>query len=361
MQYRTAAGELSTYVLDSLHGLFETLQYGKGAERIQNMQEKTKQLSISGADLKRGEAKNAAVTNLAVLLCDMLMLIVSALLYREGQLDFVGVCISTLALFSSFGPTVALAALGSTLQSTIAAGNRVLDILEETPQVEEQENGKNIAFTHAKVENVNFAYGEEQILQDISMDIPKGKLIGIVGKSGSGKSTLLKLLMRFWDVDSGKISLSDTEIGAINTKSLRENESYMTQETWLFQDTIRNNIRIANLDATDAQIEQAAKKASIHEFILQLPKGYDTEVGELGDTLSGGEKQRIGLARAFLHDAPFVLLDEPTGNLDSLNEAVILKSLCEEKKDKTVLLVSHRQSTLRMADTVYSVESGRIS
>lgn len=361
LEFRTAAGTLSSYVLDSLHGLSETLQFGQGQKRLEEMQAQTRVLSEHGKELKKGEAKNAAVTNLLVLLCDLLMLFVASLLYMKGAIDFAGVFIATLALFSSFGPTVALAALGSTLQNTIAAGNRVLDILEETPQVEEIENQKDITFEKANVQNVSFSYGDELILDNVSLEIPKGKIIGIVGRSGSGKSTLLKLLMRFWNVKEGKITISDTDIQNINTKSLRANESYMTQETWLFKDTIRNNIKIAKLDATDEEIIAAAKKASVHEFIEQLPQGYDTPVGELGDTLSGGEKQRIGLARAFLHDAPLVLLDEPTGNLDSLNEAVILKSLNEEKEDKTVLLVSHRQSTLRMADTVYSVEHGRMS
>lgn len=361
LKFRTAAGALSSYVLDSLHGLSETLQFGQGQKRLEAMQAQTRQLSEHEKELKKGEAKNAAVTNLIVLLCDLLMLFTASALYMKGVVDFAGVFIATLALFSSFGPTIALAALGSTLQNTIAAGNRVLDILEETPQVEEIENQKDVTFEKAEVQNVSFSYGDELILDDISMDIPKGKIIGIVGRSGSGKSTLLKLLMRFWNVKDGKITMSDTDLQNINTKSLRENESYMTQETWLFKDTIRNNIKIAKLDATDEEIIAAAKKASVHEFIEQLPKGYDTPVGELGDTLSGGEKQRIGLARAFLHDAPLMLLDEPTGNLDSLNEAVILKSLNEEKEDKTVLLVTHRQSTLRMADTVYSVEHGRMS
>lgn len=198
-------------------------------------------------------------------------------------------------------------------------------------------------------------------MNNLSMTVPKQKIVGIVGRSGSGKSTLLKLFMRFWEVQKGRVAISGREISSVNTVNLRNMESFVTQETHLFHDSIRNNLRIAKLDATDAEIIDACKKASIHEFIMTLPQGYDTPVGELGDTLSGGERQRIGLARTFLHNAPFLLLDEPTSNLDSLNEAVILKSLKEEKEDKTVLLVSHRQSTMRIADTVYSVENGRMS
>jgi ATP-binding cassette subfamily C protein len=283
------------------------------------------------------------------------------LLYNSGEIGFDGVLISVIALMSSFGPVVALANLGSTLQNTFAAGNRVLDIFDESPVVEEISGKKNIHFNGVKAENITFSYGNENILSDVSVEIPKNTVVGITGRSGSGKSTLLKLFMRFWNVQDGKIKISDTDIDNINTKNLRDMESFVTQETHLFHDSISNNLRIAKLDATQEEIETACKKASVHDFIISLPNGYDTQVGELGDTLSGGERQRIGLARAFLNNAPFMLLDEPTSNLDSLNEAVILKSLGEERNGKTVVLVSHRQSTMRIADMVYSVENGRMS
>ena len=208
---------------------------------------------------------------------------------------------------------------------------------------------------------MTFAYEKETILDGVSLDVPKQGILGIVGKSGSGKSTLLKLLMRFWDIGAGKLAIAGREIKEINTDDLRRMQGYMTQETHLFCDSIAENIRIAKLDATREEIEEACKKASIHDFILSLPQGYDTSVGELGDTLSGGERQRIGLARAFLHDAPMMLLDEPTSNLDSLNESVILRSLREERGDKLILLVSHRESTMRIADQVYQMKEGRVS
>ena len=241
------------------------------------------------------------------------------------------------------------------------AGNRVLDILDEEPVIEELTGNKEIEFEGINAEDVTFAYGEETILDNFSIDIKKGEITGIIGKSGSGKSTLLKLFMRFWDTDKGRISISGSDIKNINTSNLRDMEGFMTQDTHLFHDSIKNNIRIAKLDATDEEIVNACKKASIHDFIQSLPQGYDTPVGELGDTLSGGEKQRIGLARVFLHNAPLILLDEPTSNLDSLNEAVILKSLNEERQNKTVVMVSHRQSTMRITDKIYSVENGRMS
>ncbi len=361
MKFRRGSGELSGFVLDSLRGLSETLQYGQGRKRLDEMNEKTDELAKDEERMKRTSGRNSAVTNTAVLAFDLVMLFVSALLYLSGAVGFDGVLIPTIALFSSFGPVIALAALGSTLQNTFAAGNRVLDILDETPVVEEVTGQPEITFTGAAAEHVTFSYGSETILSDVSVEIPEHSVIGIVGRSGSGKSTLLKLLMRFWDVQQGSVTLSGIRVADINTKNLREMESFVTQETHLFHDSIKNNLRIAKLDATDEEIEAACKKASVHDFILTLPKGYDTPVGELGDTLSGGERQRLGLARAFLHDAPFLLLDEPTSNLDSLNEAVILKSLREEREGKTVVLVSHRQSTMRIADTVYSVEHGRMS
>ena len=356
IRFRTKSGQLSSFVLDSLRGLSETLQYGQGEKRMAQMNAQTDHLSKDEERMKRTAGRNTAVTNTVILVFDLAMLFLSAAL-----VGFEGCLITTLALMSSFGPVVALAALGVTLQNTFAAGNRVLDILDESPVVDEINGKEEIEFHGASAENVTFAYGEETILDNFSVTIPENKIIGINGRSGSGKSTLLKLFMRFWQVQQGKVSISDRNVDEINTSNLRDMESFVTQETHLFHDSIRNNLRIAKLDATDEEIIAACKKASVHDFIMSLPKGYDTEVGELGDTLSGGERQRLGLARAFLHDAPFMLLDEPTSNLDSLNEAVILKSLHEECAGKTVVLVSHRKSTMGIADTVYSVEHGRMS
>lgn len=361
MRFRTKSGELGSFVLDSLRGLSEILQYGQGQERMRQMNHRTDELSKEEERMKRTTGRNMAITGMTILISDLLMLFVSSMLYQRGTLGFDGVLISTVALMSSFGPVTALANLGSTLQNTFAAGNRVLDILEEEPMVKEINGQKEVAFHGAKAEHVTFSYGQETILKDVSADIKENSVVGIIGKSGSGKSTLLKLLMRFWDVQEGSVSISGTGVNQINTSNLRDMESFVTQETCLFHDSVAANLRIAKLDATQEELEVACKKASIHEFIKKLPQGYETQVGELGDTLSGGERQRLGLARAFLHDAPFMLLDEPTSNLDSLNEAVILKSLEEERNGKTVVLVSHRESTMQIADVVYSVERGRMS
>lgn len=361
LEFRNQSGSLSAFVLDSLRGLPETMQYGNGKKRMQQMNERTDRMNDCQEKMKRVTGLNMAVTNTAILVFDFLMLLSASYLYKEGIIAFDGIVIATLALMSSFGPVVALANLGTTLQNTFASGNRVLDILEEEPQVAEITGADQTTYGQVTIEDVTFAYEKETILDGVSLDVPKQGILGIVGKSGSGKSTLLKLLMRFWDVDSGKLAIADREIGKINTEDLRRMQGYMIQETHLFCDSIAENIRIAKLDATREEIKEACKKASIHDFILSLPQGYDTPVGELGDTLSGGERQRIGLARAFLHDAPMMLLDEPTSNLDSLNESVILRSLREERGDKLILLVSHRDSTMRIADQVYQMKEGRVS
>lgn len=356
LNFRSKSGNLASFVLDSMRGLQEILQYGQGEARVQKINDMTDGLSDEEQRMKRVAGRNTAVTNTMILIFDI------AMLFASSQLcGFEGTLICTFALMSSFGPAVAVAALGATLQNTFAAGNRVLDILEETPMVDEVSGKSEVSFSGAAAKHIHFSYGDEPILSDFSVEIPKNQIVGIVGKSGSGKSTLLKLFMRFWQVQQGEIAISDTPVDEINTTNLRDMESFVTQETHLFHDSIRNNLRIAKLDATDEEIAAACKKASVHDFIMQLPQGYDTPVGELGDTLSGGERQRLGLARAFLHNAPLLLLDEPTSNLDSLNEAVILKSLDEEREGKTVVLVSHRTSTMGIADVVHSVEHGRMS
>ena len=361
LRLRTQAGELSAFVLDSLRGLPEIIQYGQGEKRLEEMDARTSALSVDEGRMKRTAGLGMAAANTVILAFDLAMLLASAALYRAGAVDFDGALLPALALMSSFGPCVALANLGSTLQSTFAAGNRVLDILDESPVVGEVTGRDPVVFSGAETENVSFSYGGETVLDGISVEVPEHAVVGIVGRSGSGKSTLLKLFMRFWAAQGGAVRLSGVDVGRINTSNLRDMESFVTQDTHLFHDSIKNNLRIARLDATDEEIIAACKKASVHDFIMALPQGYDTPVGELGDTLSGGERQRLGLARAFLHGGPLMLLDEPTSNLDSLNEAVILRSLGKEREERTVVLVSHRQSTMRIADRVYSVENGRMS
>ena len=361
MEFRNELGDLNSFILDSLRGLDETIQYRQGEVRRKAMEERSDRLGMVQKSLNRLEASQKSVTNLAILLFSFAMLFLMIALRQAGSVDLTGMLVGTIAMMGSFGPVTALASLSNNLNQTLASGERVLSVLEETPKVEEVTGAKPASFSGAGADQVWFSYEEEEILKDYSIQIPQGKVVGIHGASGSGKSTLLKLLMRFWDVQDGRMLISGRDVREINTADLREMESYVTQETVLFHDSIANNIAIGKTDASREEIMEAAKKASIHDFIMTLPKGYDTEVGELGDTLSGGERQRIGIARAFLHDAPFLLLDEPTSNLDSLNEGIILKSLKEGKGDKTVLLVSHRKSTMNLADVVYEMDNGRVS
>lgn len=361
MEFRTRFGDLNSFVLDSLRGLDETIQYGCGEKREAQMEQKSIELDAKQKEMKKLEGTQRGGTNVLILIFSFGMLFLTTWLHQQGEIGFDAVLLCTILMMSSFGPVVALSSLSNNLMQTLASGERVLSLLEEEPQIEEVSGQATAEFADINCENIDFAYEEEQILKDYSISIPKGSRIGIHGKSGSGKSTLLKLLMRFYDVDSGVIRMGDRKLSGINTNELRDMESYVTQETCLFHDSIANNIAIAKPGASREEIVEAAKKASLHEFIESLPNGYDTLVGELGDTLSGGEKQRIGVARAFLHDAPLLLLDEPTSNLDSLNESIILRSLKKMGKDKTVILVSHRESTMAVAEKVYQMENGRIS
>ena len=410
MEFRTNFGELNSFVLDSLRGLNETIQYDQGEKRKEQMSERSRSLAGIQEKLSKMEGAQRSFTNLVILLASFGMLALTVWLYGKEEIGFEGILTCTIAMMGSFGPVVALSSLSNNLNQTLASGERVLSLLEETPMVEEisgnvdirtdsdneisntsivsentdndirnQNNGpekekyilrgiltgraKNSvnAFSGAEAQHVTFAYENETILDDYSLKLESGKITGIHGASGSGKSTLLKLLMRFWDVNQGSVSVDGEDVRKIPTRHLRDMESYVTQETHLFHDSIANNIAVGSPAASREAIIEAAKKASIHDFIMKLPKGYDTEVGELGDTLSGGEKQRIGIARAFLHDSPLILMDEPTSNLDSLNEGIILKSLREASEKKTVMLVSHRKSTMNIVDTVFEMKDGKIS
>ncbi|WP_317854442.1 ABC transporter ATP-binding protein [Chakrabartyella piscis] len=357
LDIRNKLGNLNGFFLESLRGMEETLQYNGTEKRLDEVNEKTEEINGLQHKIKKQEGWNFGMSGFFVSALTLCM--VGLNIYLKS--DFQTTLLTTLMLSSSFGPVLALSNLSTTLTSTIASGERVLDLLEEQPQTSEIYEGKTPEFTGAKVENIDFSYGKEQILLDVSMELKKGQMVSLTGASGSGKSTLLKLFMRFWSAESGVVSVSGENIDEIQTKHLRDMEGYMTQDTDLFQGTLRENILLAKEDATEEEMVVAAQKASIHDFITILPDGYDTKVAELGESLSGGERQRIGLARAFLQDGDFILLDEPTANLDSLNEGMILKSLHEAKKDKTILMVSHKASTIGVADVNYHLDGGRMS
>ncbi|PID82525.1 MAG: ABC transporter ATP-binding protein [Clostridiales bacterium] len=357
---REEASYMNSFFLESLRGIREVLQFNYGQKRLDKLSELTDNVNNMKKKVALNTGFNSGLNGVSILLSSTIFFGVSVYLYKNGQVSLEGVIVPTVAMFSSFGPVIALSRLGVSLSSTIASGKRVLDLLDEEPITEDIYDKESVQFEGVKLDDVSFSYDDEMILDSIELEIEKGKIFGISGKSGSGKSTLLKLLMRFWDVNDGKIAISDRDIRDINTSDLRNIEGYMTQNTYLFNDTILNNVKIAKLDASNDEVIESCKKASIHDFIMTLPKGYETNVGELGESLSGGQMQRISLARAFLHSGDIILLDEPTSNIDSLNEASILKSIYENR-GSTVVLVSHRISTMKICDHIFKLESGRMS
>lgn len=361
-RYRELVGEMNDFFLDSVRGMKEIQLFGYAKQRLDEIQQRSQKIDTAFERIKDQEAKVRVYTEVAVSAFNIIMLFTGLILFSLDKIDFSAFLIGVILLMSSYGPVIALSNLSSNLLQTLASGERVLSLLAEEPELKDVESAIDLKeVSRIDVENVSFAYGEEHILSDVSLSVKKGEILGIHGRSGSGKSTLLKLLMRFYDPKSGSIKINGETLPNINTRSLRDNMAYITQQTYIFNETIEENIRLARRDATLEEIMEAAKKASIHDFILSLPEGYQTKMTELGGNLSDGEKQRIGIARAFLHNAPIILLDEPTSNLDSLNEAMILKSLLNVKAEKLIILVSHRQSTMAICDQVIGIENGRMS
>ena len=359
LELRNEFADLNSYLLDSLRGMKEVIQYSYGEKRLDYIDETTVKLNRKQERIKVFEAQNRGFTTSIVALLGLIMFVI---MKNEmvAIFDIDELIVVTVLFMSSFGPVIALSSLSANLRSTFASGDRVLNILEEKPQVLEVYDQNKTYFSDLKIEDITFSYNDEIILNDFNLSLENGEKLAIFGKSGSGKSTLLKLIMRFWDVDKGEIKISDRNIKQVNTKDLRDIENYMTQETYLFQGSILENIKIAKKDASLNEVIEACKKASIHDFICSLKDGYETNVGELGEKLSSGEKQRIGLARVFLHDAPLYILDEPTSNLDALNEGIILNAISKEE-NKSMLIVSHRKSALNIADKTIEIKTKRNS
>lgn len=359
LELRNEFADLNSYLLDSLRGMKEVIQYSYGEKRLDYIDETTVKLNRKQERIKVFEAQNRGFTTSIVAFLGLIMFVIM----KNEMLaifDINKLIVVTVLFMSSFGPVIALSSLSANLRSTFASGDRVLNILEEKPQVLEVYDQNKTYFSDLKIEDITFSYNDEIILNDFNLSLENGEKLAIFGKSGSGKSTLLKLIMRFWDVDKGEIKISDRNIKQVNTKDLRDIENYMTQETYLFQGSILENIKIAKKDASLNEVIEACKKASIHDFICSLKDGYETNVGELGEKLSSGEKQRIGLARVFLHDAPLYILDEPTSNLDALNEGIILNAISKEE-NKSMLIVSHRKSALNIADKTIEIKTKRNS
>lgn len=360
VRYRKSFASFNSYYLDSIKGVNDIVLNNAMKVRNKEVNSKSDELLAETKKLKHKSGITEAISYAFVSLSLIGVLILGLYLSDKNIITIPKMIMGLVAIFGSYGPVIALSALPQNLTQTFASGDRVLDLLEEKPVVREINDGKNFSFLDLKVNNLSFKYDEASVLNNVNLEVKRGQIVGLVGPSGCGKSTLLKLLLRFYETNSGDILYNNISINDINTSSLLDNVTLVSQQTYLFDDTIKENIKIAKYDATDEEIIEAAKKASIHEFIESLPDKYDTKVGQLGDNLSAGEKQRIGLARAFLSNAPLILLDEPTSNVDSINEGIILKSLKDQKENKSIILVSHRESTTAIADRIYRIKDGII-
>ena len=359
VNYRREFAAFNAYFLDSIKGIKDIVLNNAQDERVKEVNSRSDILLAETKKMKHDTTKAAAATELCVSLFIFITLSAGIVLVAKDMLTIGRMIIGVVAVFGSFGPVIAISALPGNLTQTFASGDRVLNLLAEEPAVTPVENGREIVFDNLAVKDLSFSYdGQTNVLNDICMNARKGEIIGIVGQSGCGKSTFLKLLLRFWQKDKGEIAYNGTDIDNIDTASLLDNVTMVSQVTYLFDETIEDNLRIAKADATQEEIENACRMASVHDFIMTLPEGYKTRVGALGDNLSAGEKQRIGLARAFLRGSDLILLDEPTSNVDSINEGIILKALKQQKQGKCIILVSHRESTMAIADRIYKVEKG---
>lgn len=360
--YRNEFGKTNSFLLDSLRGIKETLLFGQGNNRLNSINKNSETLNEKMKIIKGHEGLIRALTDITIMIAILTTLYTGTALFKSGTINLGELIVALVLLASSFGPTVALSNLSNNLMHTFACAQRLFDILDEVPAVEEVSGDTDLKMNITDINNLEFKYAgrDEVLLKDVNLKINKGDKVAIIGESGCGKSTLLKLMMRFWDVEKGSIEIDNKNIKTIPTKGLRKAQSLVSQETFLFNDTIENNLKIGKKNATREEVINACKKASIHDFIETLPKGYETNVGEIGSNLSSGEKQRLGIARAFLHNPKVLILDEPTSNLDTLNEAQILKSIKEESKDKTVIMVSHRKSSTSICDKKVYVKNNTL-
>ncbi len=359
VKYRNEFSSFSSFFLDSIKGIKDIVLNNAGKKREKEVNNRSNEMLKETKKMKHNITRTSSFIELTVSIFIILTLILGIVLVNFNKLDVGYMIIGVVTIFSSFGPVIAVASLPGNLTQTFASGDRVLNLLNEEPVVKEITNHNNFEYEKLEVNDLKFGYEENNlILKDIKMYAQKGEIIGIVGNSGCGKSTFLKLLLRFWNKNSGDIKYNDIDIDDINTSSLLDNVTMVSQSTYLFDETIEDNLKIAKENATQEEIEEACKLASIHDFIISLPDGYKTKVGALGDNLSAGEKQRIGLARAFLRGSELILLDEPTSNVDSINEGIILKALKDQKSKKSIILVSHRESTMAIADRIYKVDNG---
>ncbi|MGX6971383.1 amino acid ABC transporter ATP-binding/permease protein [Vagococcus bubulae] len=350
--YKTSLSNLNQTVIEMSEGKKDIQQYGLKNQMLQRLRQRGD--TLNRVSLKKtGQLRNIQwYMELIIALGTIWFVLLGVTLSVQPD----KLIVSSLVFVSSFGPFIPLSMLGNELLSTLSSAKRLRQVMNEKPAVNDvtrEEPLYKIDFESLSANHVSFSYQEDQpVLQNVNLMFPTKGFIGIQGESGRGKSTFLYLLMRFFDVSKGSININERNIKAVNTRDVYSIEGYMSQTTDLFTGTIRDNIGLGMPNASDELIEQAAKKASVHEWIMSLPNSYDTEIKQGKRDISDGEKQRIGLARLFLHDAPVMILDEPTSHLDYLNEQIILRAIEKERYKRLIVMVSHRETSLSKADNV---------
>ena len=356
--YRKKLSQFEEFYLDSIYGGYEIISQNKNDVFINDVENKTKELIKLNKDLDNKNTIFTNIMNLLIVLLNLIIIFVGYILYQRGIIDSYYIIIAYVILTSSFGPVLALANLPNNLSQTFASANRVLDIIDENPVI--KDGNKELDYSSLTIKDSYFNYGNKAILKGVNLEIKQKEIIGIYGPSGIGKSTILKLIMHFYELDKGSILLNDEDIKEYSLNSLYKNINLFSQTTYLFQDTIKNNLLIAKKDATMEELVEACKNASIYDYIMSLKDGFDTKISDLKNNISEGEKQRLGLARVFLRNPKLLLLDEATSNIDAINEGIILKSLKKYKEKMAIIIISHRKSTLNICDNIYELKEGKL-
>lgn len=356
--YRKKLSQFEEFYLDSIYGGYEIISQNKNDVFINDVENKTKELIKLNKDLDNKNTIFTNIMNLLIVLLNLIIIFVGYILYQRGIIDSYYIIIAYVILTSSFGPVLALANLPNNLSQTFASANRVLDIIDEKPVI--KDGNKELDYSSLTIKDAYFNYGNKHILKGVNLEIKQNEIIGIYGPSGIGKSTILKLIMHFYELDKGSILLNDEDIKEYSLNSLYKNINLFSQTTYLFQDTIKNNLLIAKKDATMEELVEACKNASIYDYIMSLKDGFDTKISDLKNNISEGEKQRLGLARVFLRNPKLLLLDEATSNIDAINEGIILKSLKKYKEKMAIIIISHRKSTLNICDNIYELKEGKL-
>ncbi len=359
VQYRKALADSENNYLNACYGIKEILFFQKENEQAKILNDSTKSINSINKKLNDKTIIFSSITNVLILLGDLLIILLGGYLFKNGIISSYYIILGYMILATSFGPVVALSNLPANLTMSFASAKRILPLMYEEPKIKEGED--DFEFNSLDVKDVSFSYDDKkEVLKHISFSLNKGEIVGIEGKSGCGKSTLFKLLLHFEEVNNGTVEYNGKDISNYSRESLSKNVVLFSQSTYLFKNTIRYNLKIAKQDASDEELFEALKKAGLEEKIRTLKDGLDTQINDLADNLSSGEKQRLGLARVFLADCPLILLDEATSNVDAYNEAYILSQLKKEKGNKAILLISHRSSSLSICDKVYHLKDGEL-